>query len=59
MTESILDFPKESLCPEIWEKVININGTYEIWQIKPEVEQQIKTVVLKTCEFAKIEFEHI
>jgi len=31
MTESVIDFPKDSLCPEIWDKVVAADGMREVW----------------------------
>lgn len=42
MTESVIDFPKSDLCPEIWEKVISArDGLTEVYQLIPEVEAKI------------------
>lgn len=40
--ESVIDFPKSDLCPEIWEKVISAkDGLTEVYQLIPEVEAKI------------------
>ena len=38
--ESIIDFPKEGLCPEVWEKVIGENGQEE-WGLTDEAYRKI------------------
>ena len=30
-TESVIDFPKATLCPEVWEKVVASDGMGEVW----------------------------
>lgn len=44
-TESVIDFPKATLCPEIWEKVVDANGMNEIWQLKPDVKAKIMNFI--------------
>jgi len=48
MTESVIDFPKDGLCPEIWDEVIDSDGVNEVWHLRPEVRAKIQEV-----------FEHI
>ena len=40
--ESVIDFPKEGLCPDVWEKVISQDGVNETWQLKQDVRQQVQ-----------------
>ena len=40
--ESVIDFPKESLCPDVWEKVIDQDGVNETWQLRQDVRQQVQ-----------------
>ena len=44
MTESVIDFPKESLCPEVWEKVISVDGINETWQLTETARLKIEKV---------------
>jgi hypothetical protein len=44
-TESVMDFPKETLCPEIWEKVVDQNGMNEVWKLIPEVKTKIMNFI--------------
>lgn len=53
-TESTIDFPKDSLCPEIWEKVVDVNGMHEIWKLKADVKQQILEFISQLLEIAKL-----
>jgi len=53
--ESVLDFPKDTLCEDIWALTVDENGN-ESWQLQPEVEQRIVEIVQKTCNEAYIEF---
>ena len=45
MTESVIDFPKDGLCPEIWEKVVSPDGVRETYNLKKEVEVQLLEVI--------------
>lgn len=42
LNDSVIDFPKDSLCLEVWEKVIDKNGVNEVWQLKPEIRTTIQ-----------------
>lgn len=53
--ESVLDFPKDALCEDIWALTVDENGN-ESWQLQPEVEQRIVEIVQKTCNEAYIGF---
>lgn len=41
MDESVIDFPKKTLCEDIWEKVVSQDGINEVWQLKSEVRELI------------------
>lgn len=43
-SESVVDFPKETLCPEIWDKVIAADGATETYALKSNVEDAIRSV---------------
>ena len=51
VNDSVIDTPKPGLCPEIWEKVVDATGTLEIWQLKPNVKQQLHEVVKELDKF--------
>ena len=55
-TESVIDFPNKSLCPEIWEKVVDQNGMNEVWKLIPEVKTKIMNFVQKLTDLAKLQF---
>ena len=55
--ESVLDFPKETLCEDIWMLAVDQSGQQESWQLLPEVEQRIIDIVQQTCNEAKIGFD--
>lgn len=59
--ESVIDFPKEGLCPEIWEKVVSQDGLNETWQLKQEVRQQVQQLydMLKSAVQVKLDIIHI
>lgn len=59
MKESVIDFPKASLCPEIWEKVVDANGIKEIWQLKPEVRAILQEVYENIIEATQQHFNVI
>lgn len=59
MQESVIDFPKNGLCPDIWEKVVSIDGMNEIWQLKPEVRAKIQEVYERVVEATKRHFNII
>jgi len=41
MKESVIDFPKETLCQDIWQKTLDALGIKEIWSLKPYVRNQL------------------
>lgn len=41
MKESVIDFPKETLCQDIWQKTLDVLGIKEIWSLKPYVRNQL------------------
>lgn len=45
MTESVIDFPKNTLCPDIWEIVVDISGTKEIWQLRQDVKDKLSVLI--------------
>jgi len=59
MTESVIDFPKDSLCPEVWDKVVAVDGMREVWQLKPEVRAKIQEVFEQIVETTKQHFNII
>ena len=42
--ESVLDFPKDGLCPEVWEKVIGLDAK-EQWGLTDEAQSKIMFVI--------------
>ena len=44
--ESVIDFPKAELCPEVWEKVIDKNGMSEVWQLTDVARLKLEKVAL-------------
>ena len=59
MTESTIDFPKETLCPDIWDNVLDANGIKHVWVLKPEVGAQLLTVANKIIEMSKLNPEKL
>ena len=53
-TESIIDFPKDSLCPDVWEKVVAADGMGEVWQLKHDVKDKVLEVWKQACPNAKV-----
>lgn len=43
--ESSMDFPKDGLCPEIWQKAIAPDGVAETWLLLPEAESTVLALV--------------
>ena len=41
MQESVIDFPKVGLCPEIWEKVVDDTGLGDMWKLRKEVKDKL------------------
>ena len=41
MQESVIDFPKVGLCPEIWEKVVDDTGLGDMWKLRREVKDKL------------------
>ena len=58
-TESVIDFPKDSLCPDIWEKVIDETGTEETWRLVVDVEDKILNIVQMLCKDAKLIYDNM
>ena len=44
--ESVIDFPKPELCPEVWEKVIDKNGMSEVWQLTDVARLKLEKVTM-------------
>lgn len=57
--ESVLDFPKEGLCPDIWEKVIDEMGAEETWRPIVDVEDKILNIVQMLCEKAQLIYDNM
>lgn len=49
MKESVIDFPKDKLCPEVWEKVMDEEGASEVWRMIPEVKEKLVIMVTTIC----------
>lgn len=54
MKESVIDFPKEALCPEIWEKVLDAQGINEVWQLVPSVQAKIQEFIESLIDTAQL-----
>lgn len=52
--ESVLDFPQDGLCPDIWEKVISADGAAETWRMVPAVRQYLLLVAAAVCSEARV-----
>ena len=59
--ESVIDFPKEGLCPDVWEKVIGQDGVNETWQLRQDVRQQVQQLYdqLRAAVKAELDVVHI
>ena len=53
-TESVIDFPKDTLCPDVWEKVVAADGMDEVWQLKHDVKDKVLKVWKHVCPNAKV-----
>jgi hypothetical protein len=53
--ESVLDFPKDGLCPDVWEKTLDGRS----WTLKEMVRQQLLTVFENLCDFGKLNHKHM
>ena len=56
MQESVIDFPKAGLCPEIWEKVVDDTGLGDMWKMRQEVKDKLIAIVqeLQTAQLLPI-----
>lgn len=45
MTESVIDFPKDTLCEDIWQKTLDQNGEQEIWVLREDV----RSLLIELC----------
>lgn len=57
--ESVLDFPKDGLCPDIWEKVIDEIGAEETWRPIADVEDKILNIVQMLCKKAGLIYDNM
>lgn len=48
--ESVLDFPKDGLCPSIWEKVVDSQGVDETWRMKRSARDKLLWIAQAVCE---------
>lgn len=53
--ESVLDFPKDGLCPDVWEKTLDGRS----WTLKEMVRQQLLAVFENLCDFGKLNHKHM
>ena len=53
-TESVIDFPKDTLCPDVWEKVVAADGMGEVWQLKHDVKDKVLKIWKHVCPNAKV-----
>lgn len=54
--ESVLDFPKDGLCPSIWEKVVDSQGVDETWRMKRSARDKLLWIAQAVCEQAKLDY---
>lgn len=56
MQESVIDFPKVGLCPEIWEKVVDDTGLGDMWKMRQEVKDKLIAIVqeLQTAQLLPV-----
>ena len=56
MQESVIDFPKAGLCPEIWEKVVDDTGLGDMWKMRQEVKDKLVAIVqeLQTAQLLPV-----
>lgn len=45
MQESVIDFPKAGLCPEIWEKVVDDTGLGDMWKLRQDVKDKLVAII--------------
>lgn len=45
MKESVIDFPKAGLCPEIWEKVVDGTGLHDTWKLQQDVSNKLLSIM--------------
>ena len=50
--ESVLDFPSEGLCQDIWENVEGLG-----WRMLPEVKDKLLRIARMVCDEAKVDFD--
>lgn len=54
--ESTIDFPKDTLCPEIWEEVVDIKTGQNVLRMIPDVKTKIMNFVNVLLDAAKLPF---
>ena len=50
--ESVMDFPKDGLCPDIWTLGFAADGATPEWVLQPEVREQLLNVAAFVCNSA-------
>lgn len=45
LSESSIDFPKDSLCPEVWQRAVGPDGLHETWLLTGEAEAAVLAFV--------------
>lgn len=59
MQESIIDFPQDTLCPEVWQKVMSSDGANIVQQLTPNAQQKIQSVVENIVNATGLHFDTI
>lgn len=59
MNESTIDFPKQSLCPDIWEKVIDAESINETWRPVECIRAGLLRIAKKIAEYTKLPYDKL
>ena len=59
MNESTIDFPKQSLCPDIWEKVIDAESINETWRPIEYIRAGLLRIAKKIAEYTKLPYDKL
>ena len=52
--ESVIDSPKASLCPDVWEQVMDVSGSRMVWALTTEARLKLEKVATHLMNWMKI-----
>lgn len=56
--ESVMDFPKETLSPDVWHIVMDEDGQYEVYRMLSPIHDKLIAIVRRLCEICNYSAEN-